>query len=71
MSEDHRKKSFKLFHEEFNKETERAKVILAAAMLDEALLSLLKAHFVPNASSSDSLFDGPTAPMSALRIIED
>lgn len=49
--------------EEFNKESDRAAVILVASLLDESLTSLLRSFFVPDASSSDELFDGVNAPI--------
>ncbi len=52
-------------HAEFDEESDRAAVILAAAMLDEALQSLLLAKLVPAAGSSDPLFDTPNAPLSS------
>ncbi|HSS79504.1 MAG TPA: DUF4145 domain-containing protein [Thermoanaerobaculia bacterium] len=53
-----------LFQKEFSKESDRAAVILAAAMLEQALESLLRARLVAIASDSDPLFDGPYAPVS-------
>ena len=53
-----------LFREEFSKESDRASVILAAALLDQAIETLLKAKLVPNPTQSDSLFDGGNAPIS-------
>jgi hypothetical protein len=50
---------------EFKKESDRAAVILTAAMLDEALKDLLEAFLVPCPSSEDKLFDGASAPMSS------
>lgn len=55
---------FNLLRSEFSKESDRASVILAVAMLDEALESLLRCHLVAIASSSDSLLDGAYAPIS-------
>jgi DNA-binding MltR family transcriptional regulator len=54
-----------LFHDQFAKETDRAKVILAAAILDEALSVLLRTHLVACAAANDDLFDGSTAPLAA------
>ena len=53
-----------LLHEEFKGESDRACVILAASLLDAAMLNILKNALVPNPSSSDSLFDGANAPIS-------
>ncbi|TSC82300.1 MAG: putative mannitol operon repressor [Parcubacteria group bacterium Gr01-1014_20] len=50
--------------EEFSKETDRAAVILTVSLFENALSSLLKAYLAPINSSSDELFDGPTAPLS-------
>ena len=52
-----------LLHDEFEKETDRAAVIVAASMLDELLRTLLVAKLVPVSSSSDELFDGSNAPL--------
>ena len=46
------------------KESDRAVVIIAVALFDEALLNLLKASLVPNPTTSDDLFDSPNAPFS-------
>lgn len=53
------------FQAEVGKESPRASVILAAAMLEQALEALLRAHLVPMASQSDPLFDGPYAPLGS------
>lgn len=53
-----------LFTSEFSKESDRAAVILSAAMLDNALASLLKTNLAPINSSNDTLFDGANAPLS-------
>jgi DNA-binding MltR family transcriptional regulator len=62
-SSQHRERAWNLFNDEFEKESERAKVILSAAMLDEALEALLRAFLVPSADSNDQVFDGPNAPL--------
>jgi len=49
---------------EFEGESDRACAILAATLLDTALEALLRARLVPNASTTDSLFGGPTAPLA-------
>ena len=54
---------YKLLHNEFSKETDRAAVIVAASMLDELLRTLLVAKFVPISSTNDDLFDGANAPL--------
>lgn len=53
-----------IFLSEFTKESDRAAVIVTAAIFDNALLSLLKQRLVPNASGEDELFDGANAPCS-------
>jgi DNA-binding MltR family transcriptional regulator len=52
------------FMKEFEKESDRACVILSASMLDQALESLLKAYLVPLSSAEDELLDGAYAPIS-------
>ena len=52
------------FRDQFEKESDRAKVILSAAMLETALENLLKAQLAPSASSEDSLLEGAYAPIS-------
>lgn len=49
---------------EFDKESDRAAVILVASLIDECLAGLLKSYLVPIAQSQDSLFDSATAPLS-------
>jgi hypothetical protein len=53
------------FHREFRKETDRACVILAAAMLEQTLETLLRAYLVPVGGADDSLFGGPNAPLAS------
>jgi hypothetical protein len=53
-----------IFLEEFSKESDRAAVIVAASIFDDALGNLLKQFLVPTASSQDELFDGANAPLS-------
>ncbi|MHC4268232.1 MAG: hypothetical protein ACYSTS_07170 [Planctomycetota bacterium] len=45
-------------------ESTRAKVILSACYLDKLLNQLLEILLKPNDAKNDSLFDGPTAPLS-------
>jgi len=52
--------------EEFNAESPRALVILAAAMLDQALKRLLQTYLVASPTRDDDLFDGSNAPMGHL-----
>ncbi len=49
---------------EFKKESDRAAVILVAALLDAALESLIRHSLVPNPCREDELFDSPNAPLS-------
>lgn len=49
---------------EFKEESDRACVILAASLLDNALLGLLQSKLAPCAGSNDSIFDGANAPLS-------
>lgn len=46
-------------------ESDRAAVLVSVAMLDEALRDLLIRKLAPNPSSIDTLFDGPSAPISS------
>lgn len=50
--------------EQFDKESDRAAVILIASILDESLGTLLKSFFVPIPTADDSLFDNATSPLS-------
>lgn len=50
--------------EELKSESDRACVILAAALLDSALETLLKSHLLPSSSASDPFFDHANAPLS-------
>lgn len=54
---------FNYLFEEFEKESDRAAVILTVSLIDEALHSLLKAYLVPVNSSSDEMFEGANAPI--------
>lgn len=55
---------FDFLIEQFNKESDRAAVILVASILDETLETLLKSFFVPIPNAQDSLFDSATSPLS-------
>lgn len=55
----------RVFSVEFEKESDRAAVILTAAMLEQTLEVLLKASLVPCSSHEDPLFDSAYAPLSA------
>jgi DNA-binding MltR family transcriptional regulator len=54
---------FDILRTEFEKETDRAAVILAGSIADELLRTLLAARLVPVTSSCDELFDGANAPL--------
>lgn len=64
MDEERVKEWMNIFWDEFDKESDRACVILSAAMLDTALETVLRAHLVVESSATDRLFDGPNAPIS-------
>lgn len=51
---------------ELKDESARSVVLIATAMLEEALRELLLAFLVPNSSAADTLLDGPNSPMGAL-----
>lgn len=53
-----------VFVREFEKETDRACVILSAAMLEQALEANIKARLVATGSPEDNLFDVAYAPIS-------
>ena len=53
-----------VFRTEFERESDRACVILAAAMLDQSLETLLKARLVPISKPDNDLFNGVYAPLS-------
>ncbi len=57
-------KQWKFLLEQFQKESDRAAVILVVSIIDENLQTLVKTHLVPTASSNDSLFDSATSPLS-------
>jgi len=50
--------------DQFQKESDRAAVILVVSIIDENLTTILKSYLVPNPSSSDSLFDNAMSPLS-------
>lgn len=56
--------NFHFLIEEFKKETDRAAVILASALIDEALTSILKSHLVPIPNATDNFFERSNAPLS-------
>ncbi len=55
----------RFFNEEFMKESDRAAVILTAAMLDESLKELIEAFLIPCSSSEDPLLDGANASIGS------
>jgi DNA-binding MltR family transcriptional regulator len=54
-----------VFMREFEKESDRACVILSVAMLERALETLLKAQLAATSSSKDELLEGAYAPISS------
>jgi hypothetical protein len=54
-----------LLREQMGKESDRAIVILCAAMLETALETIVKSRLVPIASADDSLLEGVYAPISS------
>lgn len=51
---------------ELKDESPRGVVLIATAMLEEALRELLLAFLVPNASAADTILDGPNSPFGTL-----
>ena len=51
------------FRREFRKESDRASVILAGAMIEKSLEMMIRAKLVPSLSKKDELFDTPFAPL--------
>ena len=51
---------------ELQGESPRGVVLIATAMIEEALRELLLAFLVANASSNDTLLDGPNSPLGTL-----
>jgi len=51
------------FRKEFRKESDRASVILASAMIEKSLEMMIKAKLIPSLSKKDELFDTPYAPL--------
>lgn len=50
---------------ELRGESPRGIVLVSSALLEEALSELMLGFLLPNPSSSDSLFDGPTSPFGS------
>jgi hypothetical protein len=63
MSKSERSRQFQIFLKEFKKESDRACVILSAAMLDQSLAELLKKYLVPIATSKDTFIEEPSGPI--------
>ncbi|UCH61879.1 MAG: hypothetical protein JSU77_08695 [Fidelibacterota bacterium] len=56
--------SLDLYRTEFERESDRACVIISATMLDDALESILKGRLCPSSSYDDELLEGPQAPLA-------
>src|SRR5688572_23015419 len=50
-------------HTAFERESDRAAAIVAGAMLDDALLTLLRARLVPAVDRERSILEAPNAPL--------
>jgi DNA-binding MltR family transcriptional regulator len=61
---EHARHWMKVYFKEFDKESDRAAVIVTAAIFDDSLSNLLRQYLVPNPSSTDDLFDGVNAPLA-------
>jgi hypothetical protein len=57
------------FRREFRKESDRASVILASAMIEKSLEMVIKAKLIPSLSKRDELFDTPYAPLRNFKAI--
>ena len=55
------------FRREFRKESDRASVILAGAMIEKSLEMMIRAKLIPSLSKKDELFDTPYAPLRNLK----
>jgi len=51
------------FRREFQKESDRASVILAGAMIEKSLEMMIRAKLIPSLHKKDELFDTPYAPL--------
>jgi hypothetical protein len=60
----HTQWSYEFVLKEFIKESDRAAVILIAAVIDEKLTTILKSKLIPVPTSDDNFFDGVNAPIS-------
>ncbi|MES2836898.1 MAG: hypothetical protein V4667_05205 [Bacteroidota bacterium] len=50
--------------DQFQKESDRAAVILTASLLDEALTSLIRSFLVPCSSAKDTIFEEVNSPLA-------
>src|SRR3989338_4584120 len=50
---------------QFRDESDRGAVLVAAAMIENSLNDLLRIYLAPQPSATDSLFDGPNAPLAS------
>lgn len=50
---------------QFRGESDRGAVLVAAAMIENSLNDLLRIYLAPQPSVTDSLFDGPNAPLGS------
>ena len=57
-------KRFLVLKEQLRSETDRGALIVAAALLEDALEHMLSARLVPSPERDDELFSGPYAPLS-------
>lgn len=55
-----------MLREEWSAGSDRSCVIVVASIIDELLGQLIRARLAPNPSSTDTLFDGPNAPLASL-----
>ena len=53
------------FHSQLRQESDRGSVIVAAALLDEALYNMLLCRLVPSLQREDELLDGTYAPLNS------
>ena len=65
MAYEEASEELRVFAKEFGKESDRACVVLSAAMLEQALDSVFRTCLVAAPSSRDDLLDGPNAPLSS------
>lgn len=56
--------TFVSIHNQLNKESDRGAVIVAAALIEDELQSIIKARLISSLERDDELFDGRYAPIS-------